>query len=305
MREGVGTSHPNIAFIKYWGKKCEEENIPMNGSVSQTLGRMCTETSVVHTEDDVQDDLISYGESEPTKVDLKASRVIKYFREITGDRKALVIRTKSNFPACCGLASSASGISALVLALDDFYRTRLPRELLSSVARMGSASAARSLHSGIVHMQSTHGEHVGEWEELRIFAVVVSSAQKRVGSTEGMRCTSRTSSLFQKRQEGVEKRLERILEAIREKRFREFALIVMQDSNEMHACCADSFPPIFYMNDRSRDIVEKIHELNSDEVIAAYTFDAGPNGFVVTLEPHYERVRRAFADHGFSVIEAL
>jgi diphosphomevalonate decarboxylase len=44
--------------------------------------------------------------------------------------------------------------------------------------------------------------------------------------------------------------------------FNTFGRITMQDSNQFHACCADTYPPIFYMNDVSRRIVRVIHEIN-------------------------------------------
>ncbi len=53
----------------------------------------------------------------------------------------------------------------------------------------------------------------------------------------------------------------------------------MMDSNQFHATCLDTFPPIFYMNDVSRAVVATVHALNkaSGRNLCAYTFDAGPN----------------------------
>ena len=39
--------------------------------------------------------------------------------------------------------------------------------------------------------------------------------------------------------------------------------VVFQESNQLHACCLDTFPPIFYMTDTSRDIVRLVHAVNS------------------------------------------
>jgi diphosphomevalonate decarboxylase len=51
----------------------------------------------------------------------------------------------------------------------------------------------------------------------------------------------------------------------------------MQDSNSFHATCLDTYPPIFYLNDTSKAIINTVHELNeaAGSLIAAYTFDAG------------------------------
>ena len=60
----------------------------------------------------------------------------------------------------------------------------------------------------------------------------------------------------------------------------------MQDSNQFHAVCLDTYPPIFYMNDTSKAIIRLVHALNAfnGSICAAYTFDAGPNAVIYTLE---------------------
>ena len=60
----------------------------------------------------------------------------------------------------------------------------------------------------------------------------------------------------------------------------------MQDSNQFHAVCQDTYPPIFYMNDMSKSIIRLVHVINTyfGSIKAAYTFDAGPNAVIYTLE---------------------
>ena len=49
---------------------------------------------------------------------------------------------------------------------------------------------------------------------------------------------------------------------------------------------ADTYPPIAYLNDVSHDVIRVVHEYNEQkgEVVAAYTFDAGPNAVIYTTE---------------------
>lgn len=70
--------------------------------------------------------------------------------------------------------------------------------------------------------------------------------------------------------------------AIQAKDFETFGRLTIQDSNQFHAICLDTFPPIFYMNDASKAIVNVLTRYNSyaGEIKAAYTFDAGPNACV-------------------------
>ncbi|CAM9936798.1 unnamed protein product [Laminaria digitata] len=52
--------------------------------------------------------------------------------------------------------------------------------------------------------------------------------------------------------EVVEPRLAEMEKAYLEKDFETFGKLTMQDSNQFHATCLDTYPPIFYMNDVSR-----------------------------------------------------
>ena len=88
------------------------------------------------------------------------------------------------------------------------------------------------------------------------------------------------------------------MDALKHKDFESLAHITMRDSNSMHAVCLDSYPPISYLNDDSKRIMNAVHTLNESvgEVVAAYTFDAGPNAHIMTRKKDVERVKKAVAD---------
>ena len=73
----------------------------------------------------------------------------------------------------------------------------------------------------------------------------------------------------------------------------------IQDSNQFHAVCLDTYPPIFYMNDTSKAIIRLVHALNAfhGSVCAAYTFDAGPNAVIYTLEKYAPLVTAVMAHY--------
>lgn len=100
--------------------------------------------------------------------------------------------------------------------------------------------------------------------------------------------TSRlTSPLLQYRaKEVVEPRLKAIEAAYLARDFENFGKITMQDSNQFHATCLDTYPPIFYLNDISRILIRIVHVINSyfGHVKVAYTFDAGPNAVIYCLD---------------------
>jgi len=122
---------------------------------------------------------------------------------------------------------------------------------------------------------------------MRAVVLVVSDKEKDTASTYGMETSKNTSPLLKFRAETVvPSRLQQIEEAILNKDFETFGRITMQDSNEFHAICLDTYPPIFYMNDVSKAIIRLLSVVNENagRVVAAYTFDAGPNAVIYTLE---------------------
>lgn len=129
------------------------------------------------------------------------------------------------------------------------------------------------------------------WPSLHALICVVSDEKKTTASTAGMQQTVETSELLKHRIANVVPgRMEAISKAILAKDFDTFARITMADSNQFHAVCLDTLPPIFYLNDVSRSIIHVITELNRVSVeagkglIAAYTFDAGPNAVIYAEE---------------------
>lgn len=204
------------------------------------------------------------------------------------------IVSENNFPTAAGLASSAAGFAALVVAVAKLYNLPQLMSEISKIARKGSGSACRSLFGGYVAWEMgdrVDGEDskavevapLSHWPNMKAAIMVVSDDKKDTPSTTGMQLTVATSDLFQWRiKEVVPKRFDEMKKAILEKDFETFGDLTMKDSNSFHAVCLDSSPPIFYLNDTSKKIIKLVHRLNEQEgkIIAAYTFDAGPNAVV-------------------------
>jgi len=112
-----------------------------------------------------------------------------------------------------------------------------------------------------------------------------------------MQATVATSALFSARiDKVVPERMNQMKEAIANRDFATFGELAMRDSNSFHATCADTWPPIFYMNDTSRAAVRLVEAINTaaGKVICAYTFDAGPNAVVFYEDTNSDFVEKAF-----------
>ena len=69
--------------------------------------------------------------------------------------------------------------------------------------------------------------------------------------------------MFQYRCETVvPERMEAMERAVIERDFAAFARLTIQDSNQFHAVCLDTFPPIMYLNDTSKRVMQLVTSYN-------------------------------------------
>ena len=145
-------SPSNIALVKYWGKKPNGVQLPANASISFTLNNCATTTKLTYSEQDTLEiEVLLEGEKEPSfipKIQKFIERIAPIFPFVkTGKYR---IDTSNSFPHSSGIASSASGMSALALCICDIAKEKGVlaendfKQTASVLARLGSGSASRS-----------------------------------------------------------------------------------------------------------------------------------------------------------------
>ncbi|XP_055353657.1 diphosphomevalonate decarboxylase-like isoform X2 [Paramacrobiotus metropolitanus] len=290
------------------GKKNEDLVIPLNDSISVTLDtehlRARTIVSLDPTSDGVQFSLNGKEET-PSKRFMKVIALCKSEALRQGSIRendttlGLRIVSDNNFPTAAGLASSAAGISCLASALKAVYDIQGD---ISGIVRQGSGSACRSVYGGFVRWHTGHAgdgsdsvaqqiRPASHWPELRVLILVVNDKKKDVSSTSGMKESVDTSDLLRYRADFIANaRCEAMTAAITDRNFEKFAELTMRDSNQFHAICLDTYPPIMYLDDTSKAVINLIHAYNrkSGRILAAYSFDAGPNPFLFTLSENLQ-----------------
>ena len=127
----------NIALVKYWGKRDAALNLPAAGSLSLTLAGLVTETTVQFDTALERDQLTLDGAaSDATRL----TPFLDLVRAHAGSSTRARVISRNDFPTASGLASSASGFSALALAATRAAGLTLPPRELSVLARKGSGS---------------------------------------------------------------------------------------------------------------------------------------------------------------------
>lgn len=284
-------AHPNIAFIKYWGNRDDQLRLPENSSISMNLDGLYTQTTVAWDDKLSQDELMLNGHSEKGRSLERVSAHLNTIRQYTSIGQCAKVESFNNFPMGVGIASSAASFAALTMAAVQAGGIHISERELTTLARLGSGSAARSIPSGYVewHTGETHRESFAEsiappsyWELVDVIAVV-SSEHKVVGSTEGHQ-TAKTSVLQAARVGGAKERLAICKTAILNRDFAAFADVVELDSNLMHAVMMTSRPPLFYWLPASLTIMQEIVRWRThDGLQVCYTLDAGPNVHCICL----------------------
>ncbi len=284
-QKATARAHANIAFIKYWGNHNEILRLPENSSLSMNLDGLFTETTVIWNNSQKDNSLILNDEPQKGQALERVAKHLDNLRKYVPDlpQYATVI-SKNNFPMGAGIASSASSFAALTLAALGAASINLSEKTLSSLARLGSGSASRSIPTGFVEWhrgedhESSYSECVAapDYWDLVDVIVVVSDSHKKVGSTEGHQ-SAHTSDLQTGRLTRVDERLKVCKEALMNRDFQTFAGIVEEDSNLMHAVMMTSRPPLFYWQPASIAVMQEVKHLREDGLQVCYTLDAGPN----------------------------
>ncbi len=197
--QSTARAHPNIALIKYWGKRDTALNLPAVGSISITLSTLQTDMEITLDPRLKTDQLLLNGRPAPGLL----PRISTCIDSVIGSaRERARINSTSNFPVAAGLASSASAFAACVVAADALDETGRTIATLANLAGRASGSAARSLLGGFVELGNEEESikltsllDPGDWP-LEVIVAVTSEEKKAVGSTEAMEVSRRTSPFY-------------------------------------------------------------------------------------------------------------
>lgn len=296
----VCTASPSLALTKYWGKAAGGPNIPATSSLAVTLRDLSTITRVQRStgEDTV---IVDGAPQEP----LRFTPLFDAMRAEAGVSERFLVESTNSFPTAAGLASSSSGVAALVCALDALLGTALPGWKLSRIARAGSGSGARAVYGGftVLPARGTEAEQLypaSHWSELRVVVAVLERGRKAMSSREAMERTRRSSPYFGPWMDDAEEVTREAREALARRDIERLGHAMRLSYLRMFATMFAADPPVVYWQPASLTALRTCESLRRDGVPAFETMDAGPQVKVLTTEDHVGTVRDALeegADH--------
>lgn len=299
----IWRSPSNLAIVKYWGKHGEQ--LPRNPSLSLTLTASCTDTLLEYefksfADNELELEFLFHGEEN----EAFRAKILTFLERLNPQfpflrQLKLRISSGNSFPHSAGIASSASGMSALALCLcsleDALFGTLQDSDAFdrkaSYIARLGSGSACRSIfpHAAIWgatpavpgssdEFAMPAGDMLHDtFKDFHDDILVVSSAEKAVSSRAG-HALMEGNPFAEPRYAQAKTRLATLLDALRDGDLETFGKIAEDEALTLHALMMCSNPSYMLLEPNSVAIIQKIRAYRADTGHPVYfSLDAGPN----------------------------
>ncbi len=296
-------SPSNIALVKYWGKQGDQ--LPQNASVSLTLDGAATDTTLHYAVrraagEGVEVELYLDGKLQPqftTRTRAYLERQLPVYPFLK--QLSLRIETSNSFPHSAGIASSASGMSALALCLvsleeslfaplagpDDFMRKA------SYLSRLGSGSACRSVYGGAAVWGKTAAlpESTDEYatgiadllhpvfQKYHDDILLVSRSEKSVSSRAGHGLMEQ-HPYAAVRYAQANRRVDEMLGVLRKGTVERFGELLESEALTLHALMMSSHPYYTLIEPNTLQLINAVRQYREASGHPIYfTLDAGPN----------------------------
>lgn len=313
-------SPSNIALVKYWGKYGEQ--LPKNTSISFTLSNCHTKTTLFYepkTSNGLEFEVYLDGKREAgfePKILKFFKRIEKYIPFLNDYR--FRIETTNSFPHSSGIASSASGMSALSLCLMEMERALRHRSATGSeemtleyfnqkasfLARLGSGSACRSIEGPLIvwgeHPEIPGSSHLfgtkypfevhPNFDNYQDTILLVDKGEKQVSSTGG-HDLMHDHPFAEERFAQANSNMKKLIPVLKAGNLDAFIKIVESEALSLHAMMMTSMPFFILMKPNTLEIINRIWNYRKETGSkVCFTLDAGANVHVLYPENEKEKV---------------
>ena len=313
----------NIALVKYWGKS--NPQIPKNASISFTLNNCHTITTIDFVKKEKSDEVAFNLFFEGKQKDEFKPKISDFFKRVQEYcpyifEYEMTINSENSFPHSSGIASSASGLSAIamcLMSLEKELNSDLSEEIInrkaSFLARLGSGSASRSIEGPLV-VWGNHPEIAGSsdlfgvqfpykvhpfFENYQDVILLVDKGEKQVSSTVGHNLMHE-HPYAENRFLQANDNLSKMSKILQEGNRKDFINLVESEALTLHAMMLTSNPYFILMKPNTLEIINKIWEYRQENNSnICFTLDAGANVHVLFPEGEKENTLQ-FIDNQLS-----
>ena len=316
----VGWASPsNIALVKYWGKKGKQ--LPQNPSISFTLSECRSETFVSFEKADrFGFSFFFEGKENPAfgaKIEKLLLDNLAFFPFI--NQLDWKVESRNTFPHSSGIASSASSMSAFVMALIEIESLltcpstgsgTLDLCKASYFSRLASGSAARSVFPKMALWGKTES-YEGSSDEYAVSLendihpvfntyhdsiLIVSGETKSVSSRAG-HALMEGNPYAPARYAQANENIKNLLPALKSGDLDTFINITESEALQLHALMMCSSPSFILMKPNTLGIINEIRAFrNETQIPLCFTLDAGPNVHLLYPESEAEKVKHFIHD---------
>jgi phosphomevalonate decarboxylase len=301
--KATAKAHPIQGIVKYHGMFDHELRLPYHDSISVCTAPSHSKTTVEFDAALDADRYVVDGEVLEGHGADRIRGVVDRVRELAGIDDRVRFESINDFPTNIGFGSSASGFAAAAVALCAAADLDLSHPEMSTVARRGSASAARAVTGAFSHLRTgkddidCRSERIETplEDDLRVVAAEVPAYKE----TEEAHREAADSHMFQARMAHIHEQIATARHALREGDFATTFETAEHDSLSLAATTMTGPSGWVYWQPESLKVFETVRTLREEEDVPVYfSTDTGASVYVNTTAEYVDRVEEAIADLG-------
>ncbi|ELY57091.1 diphosphomevalonate decarboxylase [Natronococcus amylolyticus DSM 10524] len=304
--KATAIAHPIQGLVKYHGMRDDEKRLPYHDSISLCTAPSHTKTTVEFSSELDADTFVVDGETLAGRAAERVDSVVAKVREqADADHATDPVRLESenSFPTNVGLGSSSSGFAAAAMALSEAAGLEADLETVSTIARVGSASAARAvtgsfsqLHTGLNDEDCRSRAIPSDLDEDVKIVVGLVPYHKE---TEDAHDEAADSHMFQARNAHIHGQIAEMRDALRGDDFDRVFELAEHDSLSLAATTMTGPTGWVYWQPATLEIFNRVRQLREEEGVPVYfSTDTGASVYVNTTEDHVDRVEDEVSDCG-------
>ncbi|MFB6068474.1 MAG: phosphomevalonate decarboxylase MvaD [Halobacterium sp.] len=302
--KATARAHPIQGLVKYHGMRDHDLRFPYHDSISVCTAPSNTTTTAEFDPDRDEDVYVVDGETVDGSGADRIRSVVDEVRRRAGVDHRVRLESENNFPTNIGLGSSASGFAAAALACVEAAGLDLSLPDVSTIARRGSASAARAVTGGFSDLHAGVNDEDCRSERLDVAGELTDDLRIVVGKvpaykeTQAAHDEAEDSHMFEARLAHIHKQLAVVRDALREGDFERAFETAERDSLSLAATTMTGPAGWVYWKPDTLEVFDAVRELRDDGMPAYFSTDTGATVYVNTRAEHADEVERAVADCG-------